>query len=652
MQSYPPDPVTRRGIDLLNEGVEPLITYISPDGEMAFYINGGLAPFPGVTEGASLADGWEGLHPGFNHLDHKGARQAGVTWTDTVYDPAEISFDILLSGRTPEGFRQVMRKWFAAWDPKQQGTLSWVTPEGGEWWCYPRLFRAPPNKTDRTFHRLCKQTFKWSIRNDDAFWRTYDSISQLQFGFASGSDDFDRDDAGTLGPHWSQVYSGTGAGVCETNGNSAIWTRSGTAAREVINRYLGLNETQVVSIYGNPASFTLSFDGHTTSAIPGTASDTDVLVALQSLPNIGTGNITVTGGSGVYTVTFQGALAAINLDSMTGATSGGTNAYLTIATTQDGQPAVTSTDNQLITAQFGTFFEWPLGLDAGVDLWGRMNTTSTNGIRARISFQGVTLSRFIGGVETVLKQKDFIISPVWTDTFQLVLGSGTNSRQYQVMRDGAVFLTFNETDSGSSMGAGFRGAGFGMRGGAGTSHQETPPTVKQWSVGDNASITQTGYLNLTNVGDQIAFPDLVVYGPGTFTFSDGPGNTPTIPFGPLTDGQVALIKTAPGQRSVYDISTDPSEQDLNGFQGFIQSLVSLAFNNNTPPLFSWFESLFGITPQQGVMYSLLGGRWSNGFPGRTLVSAPQTQQMAVTITGGDANSKVVAALTPLRRWPE
>src|SRR5690606_1137195 len=95
--------------------------------------------------------------------------------------------------------------------------LSWVTPDGGEWWCYPRLFRSPPEKLERGYSRQCKQTFTWSIRNDDAFWRSVDSTSQFNFRFKTATDEFQRDDEGTLGANWQQTYTpGDGAGVCET----------------------------------------------------------------------------------------------------------------------------------------------------------------------------------------------------------------------------------------------------------------------------------------------------------------------------------------------------------------------------------------------------------------------------------------------------
>ena len=125
----------------------------------------------------------------------------------------------------------------------------------------------------------------------------------------------------------------------------------------------------------------------------------------------------------------------------------------------------------------------------------------------------------------------------------------------------------------------------------------------------------------------------------------------TITFGPLADGQVALIKTHPGFRGVIDLTADQSEQDLPFFQTFLRSLVNLVFNNNVPPLLNWFESLFGIEPPQGNLYALLQGRFTKPVPSRGL-GLPETHKIAVSIVGGDARSKVICALTPMRRWPE
>lgn len=58
------------------------------------------------------------------------------------------------------------------------------------------------------------------------------------------------------------------------------------------------NESQQITIMGSPigGTFTLTFDGQTTTAIARNASAATVQVALEALGNIGSGNVSCTGG--------------------------------------------------------------------------------------------------------------------------------------------------------------------------------------------------------------------------------------------------------------------------------------------------------------------------------------------------------------------
>lgn len=668
MESYPSGPITNYGLQLLTDGTEPQITYISPEGEVAFYLNGGLAPWPGVTEGAVLQEGISGLHPIFSHLDHKGARQDGATWADTVYEPAEMSMRVTLTARTPENFRRLVRRWFAAWDPEKTGKLTWTTPESGEWWCYPRLMHTPPEKLDRNYARVCSQTFTWMIRNEDAFWRSHDSVSEFGFQAWSAFDKFNRDDSGTLGARWDQDYYGAGAGVCETEdgffGNDSVgrakWVPSGNDQRGVVNRWLGGNETQTVTVVGSPTggNFRLTFNGQQTANIARNANAAGVQSALEALSNIAPGDVSVGGGPGgtaPYSIEFTGTYAGTPVPEMTVShtLTGGTDPHVTVATTTAGTAAVTATDNQLISLRLGSFFQFPFPDNGYVDILGRMNSSSNSYIRARIGANSITLSRFNAGVETVMRSRFLLLPPIWGEKWSLQCGTATNARHFKILRGGFPVVDFKESGTGSLVGASYRGAGFGMEAGDGILTQRVPASVNEWAMGDNVEVTQSGHLHLTNFGDQPASPDLIVYGPGTFKFGNGPDVDPTIEFGPLVEGQVALIKTAPGQRAVYDLTTEQTqEQDLPFFQDFISRLVSLVFNNNVPPLIQWFESLFGIAPVQGNLYSLLRGRWTRRFPARPVADAPVTSTLAVEVTGGNASTRVIASMTPKRRWPE
>ncbi|WP_198421226.1 hypothetical protein [Mycobacterium intracellulare] len=204
-------------------------------------------------------------------------------------------------------------------------------------------------------------------------------------------------------------------------------------------------------------------------------------------------------------------------------------------------------------------------------------------------------------------------------------------------------------------------------------------SVSQFPAGSYAGCPQgltsgaaSGFCPLTNLGTRPVFPRFLVYGPGTFTLGNGanvyatgassasgyaPGvlsttSTP-VTFGPLDDGQIALITTLPRLRSVVDVSPSQPAQSLNQFQSLIETLVKLVTNNNVPPLLQAIESVFGILPPQGPLYSLLNGRFTSqsAIAGKKDGYPVVTSWIPVAITGGNSNSKIVAAITPYRTWP-
>lgn len=104
------------------------------------------------------------------------------------------------------------------------------------------------------------------------------------------------------------------------------------------------NEVQSVAITGAPTAgtFTLSFKGYTTPALPWNATNAQVQAALQALSSIGTGGATVTGGPGPATpwvVTFGGQLGFQAVPLLTGSAAGltgGTTPTVTVTRTTPG----------------------------------------------------------------------------------------------------------------------------------------------------------------------------------------------------------------------------------------------------------------------------------------------------------------------------
>jgi hypothetical protein len=101
----------------------------------------------------------------------------------------------------------------------------------------------------------------------------------------------------------------------------------------------GTNEVQSLAITGTPTSgtFTLTYSGQTTAAVPYNATATQVQTALRALSNIGYSDVSCTGGPLPGTpvvITFAGALASTNVAQITTTdTLGGGSAPASAVTT-------------------------------------------------------------------------------------------------------------------------------------------------------------------------------------------------------------------------------------------------------------------------------------------------------------------------------
>ncbi|WP_201787858.1 hypothetical protein, partial [Klebsiella pneumoniae] len=121
--------------------------------------------------------------------------------------------------------------------------------------------------------------------------------------------------------------------------------------------------------------------------------------------------------------------------------------------------------------------------------------------------------------------------------------------------------------------------------------------VRKASAGDNANVTQSGFVSMVNVGDQPMYWDATVFGPGTFRLYDGPGADEYVEFGPLLPNQIVFLRTDPRSQTtlVQDLtSVPPSPQELNIFQQAVKSLLSFFSERNA--FTDQIGSLFGIVP--------------------------------------------------------
>lgn len=319
---------------------------------------------------------------------------------------------------------------------------------------------------------------------------------------------------------------------------------------------------------------------------------------------------------------------------------------------------VCSRDNMVVGIEIGTSANgWPTP-DTYIDIWARMNNSGTpglDGIRCRIGIWTLKISRFVNGVETVLREyQPFVwwwgywaipINPMPGEKWAFIVGTESDPRTYQVMRNGAVMLTVVEGGTDSLVDSSHRRAGFGVASISATNRAEG---VRKWTVGSSATTAQSGYLELFNVGDQPAWPRFTCIGPGTFYIGNGPGSTEFVKFGPLLPNQIMQIRTDPRKRGVVDLSAVPlSQQKYAEWAKARDDYYSFLSVGALPPN----DSAFGVLPPQGNPYQLMSGRFSVPIPARSPAAPTYSSHIACRIDNGNANSQIIGICTPYRRLP-
>lgn len=136
------------------------------------------------------------------------------------------------------------------------------------------------------------------------------------------------------------VPSGTPIGIVTATGLAGPYTGDST------------DEVQVLTEGGSGlTSFTVTFGGQTSAAIPAASTAATVQAALEAMSSIGVGNVVVTGAtSGPYTLTFRNALANADIAQVTATPTGGTGTITPSTSTAGGADA--SSDGREILAGF------------------------------------------------------------------------------------------------------------------------------------------------------------------------------------------------------------------------------------------------------------------------------------------------------------
>lgn len=150
---------------------------------------------------------------------------------------------------------------------------------------------------------------------------------------------------GTIGPRPSLTLFGpqpTGTILGEIYEFRAVTGLTATNYMASMQK-VGINEVQTLAITGTPTggTFTLTYSGQTTSAIAYNASAATVQAALVALSNVGTGQVTCTGGAlpgASVVITFGGTLANTDVAAITSSSSltGGTSPAIAITETTKG----------------------------------------------------------------------------------------------------------------------------------------------------------------------------------------------------------------------------------------------------------------------------------------------------------------------------
>lgn len=217
------------------------------------------------------------------------------------------------------------------------------------------------------------------------------------------------------------------------------------------------------------------------------------------------------GGNPPWRQTYSGAGAHVL------ATPGGHEAALIksgttyrrcIAQNTDPDTAVTLTDYQVVTKVIGNSvisYAWFAESDAHDDLYARMNAAGTHYVRLRIRSSVADLWYAAGGAEVQLGSS-FPAPQSVGATFSLIAGTNAGIRRFQVVKNGSVIFDYNDAGNVTSVGASFRGWGFGMGASA-----DTPSSITRVTVADNAPVAVTG----TTMRVSRAATSAIVKGPGS-----------------------------------------------------------------------------------------------------------------------------------------
>ena len=322
-----------------------------------------------------------------------------------------------------------------------------------------------------------------------------------------------------------------------------------------------------------------------------------------------------------------------------------------VATRRDFE---TDTDNQVNEITFGSFQE----LGGYNDIWlrqGKNPDGSWNGfgVRARVGSFIVELDSFNNYHKTHLWTSILLLPALPGEKWRGEAGAGDDLRKFRVTRGGgAEALSFRDKDAITPLGAAFRGLGFGSYASGSLITQATPASITRITGGDSTATTRSGFIERINIGDQDRRDRYTLIGPGTFNIGDGPNSTNMITFGPLLPNQKVQLRTDNRRRLIVDLTSTPATaEELVEYRKALADLESFAPIGNIAATLEANASVFGVVPPQGNLHRLLDGRFSRPIPAKSPGRPAEICHVAVSITGGNSDSRILASGTPLRRYP-
>lgn len=330
---------------------------------------------------------------------------------------------------------------------------------------------------------------------------------------------------------------------------------------------------------------------------------------------------------------------------------------------QDDNFDETETDYQVVEIDLGTMLEF----GAAVDVWGRMGRNpdgSWNGYGTRLRMAGasVKFSAFNNYTETVIKGW-IATAPLPRTTVRVEFGDPDanngdgDPRILRVRRgfigNGLTLLRAKDDAGVAPLGSAFRGVGFGGYAAGAIISQGTPSTVRGFRGGDANATTQSGFLRRYNTGTVPRYDRYTIYGPGIFEIGSGPGSADMVKIGPLLPNQIVRVNSDGRKRLITDFTKIPATAaELLEYRDWLKDLESYAPIGNIGPTLQTNASIYGVVPPQGNLHRVVDGRFTRPIPAKPSGGDPVEMTVAVSISGGNSESRVIAHGTNLRRYPQ